>query len=131
MGGRGVPDISVLGSQWALVWRGSTSKANSVPWSDADGTSTSSPFVASLIARLNAARLAKGQGTMGYMHQWLYTKASASSGALYDVTEGSNNANGESGKGFSATKGWDPVTGLGTPNFKLLEALALSEPQSL
>merc|ERR1712228_975755 len=95
------------------------------------GTSTSSPFVASLIARLNAARLAKGQGTMGYLHQWLYKKASASSGALYDVTEGSNNANGESGTGFSATKGRDPVTGLGTPNFKVLEVLALSAPQSL
>jgi len=47
------------------------------------------------------------------------------------VTEGSNNANGESGAGFSATKGWDPVTGLGTPNYKLLEALALSGSQSI
>jgi len=44
-------------------------------------------------------------------------------------TEGSNNANGDSGTGFSATKGWDPVTGLGTPNFKLLEGLALSAPK--
>merc|ERR550537_1399502 len=105
--------------------------ANNVPWSGGDGTSTSAPFVASLIARLNAARLAKGQGTMGYMHQWLYSKASASPGALYDVTEGSNNANGNSGRGFSATKGWDPVTGLGTPNYKLLEALALSVSQSI
>jgi tripeptidyl-peptidase-1 len=129
--GRGVPDISVLGSQWAIVYRGSDSKTNGVPWSSEDGTSNSSPFIASLIARLNAARLAKGQGTMGYMHQWLYSKVSASSGALYDVTEGSNNANGNSGSGFSATKGWDPVTGLGTPNFKLLEALALSGPQSI
>ena len=28
--------------------------------------------------------------------------------------------------GFNATKGWDPVTGLGTPNFaKLLTAVGL------
>jgi len=61
------------------------------------------------------------------MHQMrLYSKAFARKGALHDVTEGSNNANGESGEGFSATKGWDPVTGLGTPNFRVLEALALS-----
>jgi len=135
--GRGVPDIAVLGTDWAVIYKGgqnpSTSNAGNT-WAAADGTSCSGPFVASLVARLNAARLARGQGTMGYMHQWLYSKVSASSGAVYDVTEGSNKAhpnNALAGMGFSAAKGWDPVTGLGTPDYKRLEALAIGEEKSI
>merc|ERR1711907_694581 len=30
--GRGVPDIAVLGNNWALVYRGSTAMANNLPW---------------------------------------------------------------------------------------------------
>jgi len=133
--GRGVPDISVLGSDWAIIYKGGQSTSNAGnTWTGADGTSCSGPFIASLVARLNAARLAKGQGTMGFMHQWLYSKVSASSGAIYDVTEGSNKANPNNalgGMGFSAVKGWDPVTGLGTPDYKLLEALAFGEEKSI
>lgn len=38
--------------------------------------------------------------------------------AFHDVTTGSNP--GCATDGFPATRGWDPVTGLGTPNFPLL-----------
>ena len=41
--------------------------------------------------------------------------------AFHDITVGNNP--GCHTKGFSAVAGWDPVTGLGTPNFgALLEA---------
>ena len=42
------------------------------------------------------------------------TKAHPS--AFNDVTSGINDMG--TGKGFSAGKGWDPATGLGTPNFE-------------
>jgi tripeptidyl-peptidase-1 len=35
--------------------------------------------------------------------------------AFFDVTKGTNA--GCNTDGFSAAKGWDPVTGLGTPNY--------------
>jgi hypothetical protein len=34
---------------------------------------------------------------------------------FYDITGGKNQAD-PSGAGYPATTGWDPVTGLGTPN---------------
>jgi tripeptidyl-peptidase-1 len=39
-------------------------------------------------------------------------------GAFNDVTNGTNPGCGT--LGFNATDGWDPVTGLGTPNFPAL-----------
>jgi tripeptidyl-peptidase-1 len=39
-------------------------------------------------------------------------------GGFHDITKGTNPGCGT--LGFSASKGWDPVTGLGTPNFTKL-----------
>jgi hypothetical protein len=39
--------------------------------------------------------------------------------AFNDITTGSNP--GCSTNGFSAAKGWDPVTGMGSPNFPALK----------
>ena len=43
---------------------------------------------------------------------------------FHDITKGDNDACGPDGSlGFRAAPGWDPLTGLGTPDFeKLLEA---------
>jgi tripeptidyl-peptidase-1 len=38
--------------------------------------------------------------------------------AFFDVTKGSNPGCGTNG--FNAAAGWDPVTGLGTPNYPAL-----------
>jgi tripeptidyl-peptidase I len=40
--------------------------------------------------------------------------------AFNDVTSGVNN--GDYPLGFEAAKGWDPASGVGTPNFDLLKA---------
>lgn len=125
--GRGVPDISALGGGedgWEIRFQGR--------FQDEAGTSTSGPFIASLVAKLNAARLSKGQSTMGHILPWLYTKAATAAGAFYDVTTGSNSADGQSRGGvWYATKSWDPVTGLGTPNYKVLEQLALEDEKQV
>ena len=52
---------------------------------------------------------------MGFLNPWLYQNP----GALHDVTVGTNGA-------FKCAVGWDPVTGLGTPNFPKMLAQALA-----
>jgi len=44
-----------------------------------------------------------------------------------DITEGGNSGcDGE--EGFPAAKGWDPVTGVGTPNYEKLAQAVLALP---
>ncbi|BDD60315.1 hypothetical protein MPDQ_004698 [Monascus purpureus] len=106
--GRGFPDVSALGDNIATFTYG-----ESMPNA---GTSASAPIFASILNRINEERLAAGKGTVGFVNHALYANPSM----LNDVTGGSNP--GCNTKGFSASPGWDPVTGLGTPNYpKMLE----------
>ena len=136
--GRGVPDISALsGGDGINCWQiryAHSDDGEPKDWACMAGTSTSCPFVASLIAKLNVARLAIGKPTMGYINPWLYSVAANATGAMWDVSAGDNcdetPNTAMTGKpdlkyGYLAHAGWDPVTGLGTPNYKLLEAAAL------
>ncbi|TFK81108.1 hypothetical protein K466DRAFT_558323, partial [Polyporus arcularius HHB13444] len=82
--------------------------------------------VASIIALINDRLLAQGRPPLGFLNPWLYSTGYQ---ALTDITAGNSSiqcAAGEAPRGFSAVEGWDPVTGLGTPNFdKLLSLLDL------
>jgi tripeptidyl-peptidase-1 len=50
-------------------------------------------------------------------------------GVFNDITAGANEAGTGCGNiGFSAEVGWDPVTGLGTPNYPKLLELVKSLP---
>jgi len=71
------------------------------------GTSASSPIFASLVNRIVEERLARGKGPVGFINPVLYEHP----WVLNDITNGSNPGCGSNG--FSAVKGWDPVTGLG------------------
>ena len=87
-----------------------------------DGTSASSPTFASVVALLNDARLNLGMAPLGFLNPFLYSATGTA--ALTDITAGNNP--GCNTNGFTAVAGWDPVTGLGTPNFaKLLTAVGL------
>jgi tripeptidyl-peptidase-1 len=84
---------------------------------------------------LNNARVKAKQKPLGFLNPWLY---SIGKDGLNDVAlGGSTGCDGRddySGlptpfvpyASWNATAGWDPVTGLGTPNFAKL--LALSTP---
>jgi tripeptidyl-peptidase-1 len=82
-----------------------------------DGTSAATPIFASIVSLLNDELIAAGKSTLGFINPLLYANA----GALNDITRGDNP--GCNTNGFSASSGWDPVTGLGTPNYPALKSL--------
>jgi kumamolisin len=106
-GGRGVPDVSgdadpstgynVLVDGQSMV---------------IGGTSAVAPLWAGLIARINQIT---GKA-IGFLNPLIYAQAVTASG-FHDITDGNNGD-------FSAVAGWDPCTGLGSPDgAKLLAAL--------
>lgn len=123
---RGVPDIALQASATtgALVYLSLPpdglgglicgSAPCSTGWYDIGGTSLSCPQWAGLVAI--AAQI--NGGGLGPINPALY-KLGANSAAyandFHDVTTGNNGAD-PSVPGYPATTGWDPVTGLGTPN---------------
>ncbi|KAL2255855.1 hypothetical protein VTK26DRAFT_2608 [Humicola hyalothermophila] len=86
------------------------------------GTSVAVPIWASILTLINEERLAANKSTVGFVHQVLYDHPEV----FTDITRGSNPGCGS--KGFEATEGWDPVTGLGTPIFPKLLELFMSLP---
>ncbi|KAH9069360.1 peptidase S8/S53 domain-containing protein [Lactarius deliciosus] len=90
----------------------------------AAGTSCSTPVVAGIIALLNDYQLSKNRPVLGFLNPWLYGTAHQ---GFNGITSGSNP--GCDTDGFSAVSGWDPVTGIGTPDFqRLLDRLPVPIP---
>ena len=111
--GRAFPDVSAQGVNFVIDVAGQGQLVS--------GTSASSPTFASVTALLNDELLNQGKSPLGFLNPLIYSSAAS---ALNDVTTGSNP--GCNTNGFPAAAGWDPVTGLGTPNFaKLLTAVRL------
>jgi subtilase family serine protease len=133
-GQRGVPDIALQASATTgmLVYitnPGYTGIACpggtlcSSGWYVVGGTSSSSPQWAGLIAIANQLnqRLHPGAANLGYINPALYKMASNHAmyaADFYDVTHGPNNNPTPTAQnpGYPDSTGWDPVTGLGTPN---------------
>ncbi|EPQ54887.1 subtilisin-like protein [Gloeophyllum trabeum ATCC 11539] len=88
------------------------------------GTSASSPVVGSMITLVNDARLGAGKGPVGFLNPVIYTPGFAS--AFHDITNGSNQGCGT--VGFTTEPGWDPVTGVGTPDLTILMPMLLGLP---
>jgi len=118
---RGIPDVGFQASSRTgpLVY---ATGAGAGGWFIVGGTSCSSPQFAGLVA---IADQIAGHG-LGLINPTLYNLAAGPSYGtyFYDVTTGNNQAD-PAVPGFPATTGWDPVTGLGTPNAAtLVPALA-------
>ncbi|EJD44918.1 hypothetical protein AURDEDRAFT_64960 [Auricularia subglabra TFB-10046 SS5] len=94
--GRGFPDVSALGENYAVALRGSI-----VPIS---GTSASTPVFASIVSLINSRRMARGGSPLGFLNPFLY----ANPGIFNDIETGSNPGCGTDG--FPAKAGWDPVS---------------------
>lgn len=111
---RGFPDVAAIGLKVATVFNGSTYGVG--------GTSASAPIFAGIVTLLNEARIAAGKGPVGFLNPTFYSNPDA----FNDITIGNNPGCGTNG--FNATPGWDPVTGLGTPNFQKLRDVFLALP---
>ena len=133
-GARGVPDVALQASAGtgALVYLTLPPDGDSglicgsgpcsTGWYDIGGTSLSCPEWAGMVA---IADQIAGHN-LGLLNPKLYALASSGAYAseFYDVTTGNNTADPDV-PGYPATTGWDPITGLGTPNAAaLLPALA-------
>ena len=109
---RGVPDVAFQASSRTgpLVYDTAPGAGG---WFIVGGTSCSSPQFAGIVA---IADQIAGHG-LGQINPTLYQLASGPnySTYFYDVKTGNNQAD-PSIPGYPATSGWDPVTGLGTPN---------------
>ena len=117
--GRGIPDVSAVGVDFMVVTNGMTAGVS--------GTSASTPSVAGMFALLNDARMSAGKRPLGFLNPFIYKNMAA----FNDIKKGVNNGGGIKGlllPGFEATTGWDPVTGVGTPNYPKLLAAALAAP---
>ncbi|TBU37252.1 subtilisin-like protein [Dichomitus squalens] len=113
---RGFPDLSANGANYVVAVAGEFELVF--------GTSCSSPVVGSMITLINDARLAAGKGPVGFINPAIYTEKFQA--AFHDITMGGNQGCGT--PGFTSTEGWDPVTGVGTPNFSRLLPLFLELP---
>jgi subtilase family serine protease len=119
---RGVPDVATQASSQTgtLVYDTSPGAGG---WFIVGGTSCSSPEFSGMVA---IADQIAGHG-LGLINPTLYKLANSTNYGDYffDVTTGNNQAD-PNVPGYPATTGWDPVTGLGTPNAaNLLPALAM------
>ncbi|KAI9454448.1 subtilisin-like protein [Lactarius psammicola] len=108
--GRGIPDIAAQALHYEIT-------LNSGP-RHVSGTSCAAPLttnvqtVAGIISLLNDFLISEGKKPLGFLNPWLYGVGRV---GLNDIKTGSNPGCGT--KGFFAVTGWDPVTGLGTPDF--------------
>ncbi|KAI9509937.1 subtilisin-like protein [Russula earlei] len=113
---RAYPDLSANGANYVVIIDGKLELVY--------GTSASAPVVGSIFTLINDARLAHGKGPIGFINPLIYNPLFSS--LFHDITKGNNPGCGT--PGFSTAKGWDPVTGVGTPNTTLLLTKFLSLP---
>jgi tripeptidyl-peptidase-1 len=129
--GRGFPDVSAhsLTPWYDVVANGEHDISG--------GTSAAAPVFSAIIALVNDALLRKGKKPLGFLNPFMYQYGVK---GLTDITAGAavgcNGINGQTGQSvpgggivpgaaWNATKGWDPSTGLGVPDFKALTRIAM------
>ncbi|CAG8366934.1 unnamed protein product [Penicillium salamii] len=130
--GRGFPDVSAhsLYPDYEVINLGKKSASG--------GTSAAAPTFAGIVGLLNDARLRARKPVLGFLNPFLYSRGRQ---ALNDIVDGHSYGcgginpqtkqavNGSliiPGAYWNATEGWDPVTGLGTPDFQKLKDLVLA-----
>jgi subtilase family serine protease len=110
---RGVPDVSADGDPYTglpIYFNGQ--------WSIAGGTSASAPIWAAIAAIANQM----AGHPLGFINPGLYKLAASATyhQDFHDITQGNNSYAQAGVNGYTAAPGWDPVTGLGTPNARKL-----------
>ncbi|KAI4182780.1 MAG: hypothetical protein L6R41_005778 [Letrouitia leprolyta] len=128
--GRAFPDVSAhsLTPNYAVFTNNVLTRSG--------GTSAACPVFAGAVALLNDARLAKGLKPLGFLNPFLYgAGATGFTDIMRGGAKGCTGVNAQTGAtipgasiipyaSWNATAGWDPVTGLGVPDFAKLLSLA-------
>ncbi|KAE8355424.1 peptidase S8/S53 domain-containing protein [Aspergillus coremiiformis] len=130
--GRGFPDVAAhsLSPYYQVIDQGERVGSG--------GTSAASPVFAGIVGLLNDARLRAGKPSLGFLNPLLYSHGLK---GFTDITAGASvgcdginpQTSAEVPGGgiipyahWNATVGWDPVTGLGIPDFAKLKKVVLS-----
>jgi len=121
--GRGFPDIAAQSVDF-LVMRGGSEVA-------VEGTSCASPTAGGIFALLNDLRFQNNMSPLGFANPLIYTLASKYSDAFNDCTSGYNKGcTGTVSEGFYAQAGWDPASGVGSPNYSGLAKYVIESGES-
>jgi subtilase family serine protease len=123
---REVPDVAADGDPatgYLIFWNGHGDIPDApAGWQGIGGTSGGAPLWAALLALTDGLRACSG-APVGYANPALYRAAgTADSTNFNDVITGNNDFTGTNGGRFAAAAGYDPATGLGTPNAASLAA---------
>jgi subtilase family serine protease len=112
---RAVPDVSALADivpGWPVEINGTLQTVG--------GTSGSTPFTAAATALVAATQRNAGQPPIGLANGWFYQAAATQPSTFSDVTQGNNDL---AAVGCcQASRGYDPASGLGVPNWATLPA---------
>jgi len=110
---RAYPDLSAIGQNNLIVQGGA--------WETVGGTSASTPITAGIITLLNDYLFQNKEAPLGFVNPLLYQMAAAVPETFNQVTEGNNNCTEQAcckyGYMANPAGGWNPATGLGTPNY--------------
>jgi len=113
-GKRSIPDVAMdADPNSGVAVYDAYDNGTSTPWVQLGGTSLSAPMFAGIISIANQGRAQNGLGTLDGRSQALPAIYQASATDFHDVTSGNNGA-------YSATAGYDAVTGRGSPIANLL-----------
>ncbi|KAI1206002.1 peptidase S8/S53 domain-containing protein [Annulohypoxylon truncatum] len=112
---RGFPDVSIMASSYLTVVDGELKQIH--------GTSASAVVFASMVAMVNEDRHRAGKSPVGFINPTLY----ANPDIFNDVITGHNLGCGAD-PAFRAVKGWDAITGLGSPDYNALHRILMELP---
>eukprot|EP01126_Amoeba_proteus_P054977 TRINITY_DN6791_c0_g1_i9.p1 TRINITY_DN6791_c0_g1~~TRINITY_DN6791_c0_g1_i9.p1 ORF type:complete len:567 (+),score=95.77 TRINITY_DN6791_c0_g1_i9:777-2477(+) len=121
--GRAYPDVAALGNAYNVFIGGKLYKVS--------GTSASSPVFCAMVSLVNGDREIRGKKPLGFLNPLLY---SIHKQVFNDITVGENNCAAADSHptcckhGFHAAKGWDPVTGRGSIDFKRFAQILATLP---
>lgn len=114
--GRAYPDVSIIGVRYRTYISGR--------FMFAYGTSAATPVFAGMISLVNSARQKRGLSTVGFINPTIYNPENSIK--FQDITKGANNCCANylypspgicCTSGFTAARGFDPISGLGNINF--------------
>jgi subtilase family serine protease len=117
---RGVPDVAADANGHTGMALAISAGHGGIYISNSGGTSATTPFWAAIIALANQY----AGHDLGFVNPALYAIARGPCyhAAFHDITRGNNTAEfpSQTVGGYTTARGWDPVTGLGSPDARVL-----------